>query len=270
MTKKIAALLALVAVAGLAAASALTVKQRQDTVTLHAERYTVGELFVVEGSALAPVPATLGALGVVGSPVEMTAANATARTPLVQDQWMYSVVVREANAGAVTGGQFSVELQLNGQSVGTVLASQNAADATAIEGIRASFGIGPTVDRSSLYYVVVKPYVPLGPTLSYTVRSNPNGNYTWVGVGGSIDGQVGPSIAAALGTTIQMTARNADGIAHNLGFRSGSALVNPPGWSPTITADGEEATLAWTPSAAGTYTYACQFHASMTGTITVT
>lgn len=270
MNKKLVVLAALVALAGFAAAASLTVKQRQDTASLYAERYTVGEMFTLEPSALAPVAASLPATGAQASPVEMASGFPSARTSLVQDHWMYSVVVKEPTSGAVGSGVFGIELQLDGASIGTVYATQGLAEAGAVEGVRASFDLGSTVGSSALYYIVVKPYVPTGPTIAATVRSNPNGNLTWLGVGGSIDSVVNPTISLALGSTFQLTAKNADGGTHNLGFKDAAGtLVNPPGWSANIDTTGAETTIAWTPPSAGSYTYRCQFHTGMVGTITV-
>lgn len=269
MNKRIMIATTLLVLAGFAAASALTVKQRQDTASLFAERYTIGDALAIDASLVAPVPFSQPAAGVPGSPVEMTSSLPDARTALTQDHWSYVVAVKEATAGALGTGQFVIELQIDGVTHASVHFAQQAAEPTSIEGVRAVFDIGNTLDASNLYYVVVKHYVPTGPTLDLLVRSNPNDNLTWLGVGGSIDGIVNPDLVMNAGSTLRLTARNADGGYHNIGIKNGGNLVSPPGWSGNIDTEGEEAVISWTPSGAGTYTYECQYHASMKGALRV-
>lgn len=272
MKKKIAVVIALLALAGFAAANALTVKQRQDTASLHAERYTVGQLFVIESSLLAPVSSAAPAAGTIDVPVEMGPAMPAARTALTQDHWAYSVTVKEATPGGVPSGAFAVELQKDGSTVGTAYVEQGFSDAAQVEGARVSFALGSTVGPSSLYYVLVKPYVPAGSLVSYSVRTAPDASNSaisrWFGVGGSINGLMNPELGLELGKTIRVTAVNDDGQTHNLGFKDSAGQV-VAGYTDNFGTDGQEVVLSWAPAAAGTYTYVCAFHASMTGNIVV-
>lgn len=267
MHKKIVALAALVAVAGLAAAAgALTVKQRSDTASLYAERYTVGELFVVDDSTLAPIVSTIGNAGVAGAPVELASPLADARVGLVQDQWAYRVKLKESSAGAVSAGQYVIELQVNGVALATLYIEQTTADANAVEGVLASFGLGPEIQTSSLYYVVVKPHTPTGPTAAFTVRSATGDQ--WVGVGGAIEGATNPTLNVPVGATLRLTARNGDGGYHNIGLRDaqGGQVV---AYTENIDATGEEQTLVWAGATAGTFTYRCAYHPDMKGQVAV-
>lgn len=276
MRNKIVVLLALVALTGFAAAGALTVKQRNEAASLYAERFSVGELFVFEASAISPVLADASAAGVVGSPVEMTSGPPGANTALVRDHWQYSVRIQEASIVGVTSGQFLIELQVDGATLPSpIVIGQATSEANAREGVVAAFDLGATILSSSLYYVAVKPYTPPTEIVSYTVRSGfESATNRWIGVGGPINDVFNPAISFAMGKTLSITARNTDGedpAPHNIGIKaSGSTTpISPPGWSSTIDADGEEVTISWTPASAGDYTYNCQYHSSMEGTITV-
>lgn len=175
----------------------------------------------------------------------------------------------EATPGAVAGGAFLVSLLVDGAPAGSVRVEQRDANPNALEGARVAFSLGPALQPSALYYVEVKPDLAGGPTVAFTVRSV--AGPAWQGAGGAIEGATNPALSLPLGGTLRLTARNADAGFHNVGLRDANGnLVTPPGWSDDIDATGEEVTLAWTPSAAGTFTYACRYHAAMTGTLTVT
>lgn len=259
-------LAALVAAAGIAAASAITVTQRTDTSSILAERFSLPQQFALDASTLAPAPAALGAAGTQGAPVELSAALPAARTAIARDHWVYAVAVKETQP--VAGGTFSLRLFVDNVPVGEVFVAQGSVDA-ATEGVLASFDLGASLSSDALYYVEVRPVVATGPTVSFTLRSNPNANLTWLGLGGAIDGIVNPDLPVALGSTVRLTARSADGALHNIGIRSGSTLVDPPGWSGNVESAADEATIAWTPGSTGTYSYRCQYHAGMTGTLRV-
>lgn len=263
-------LVGLLAIAGLVAASTFSVNQRADTATLFAERNSIGEGLVVESAPIWVTKAARGASGLQASPVELGAPGAEARPAIATDVWVYSVTLREASAASITSGVFVAELFIDEVSAGSVFVAQATADAAVVESVRLSFPIGPTLSTSALYYLVVKPFVQTGPTVTYTLQSTPSGDNTWTGVGGDIAGVVNPALTAAVGSTLQLVAKNGDGVTHDIGIKtSAGVLVNPPGWSPDIEAIGSEQTIAWS-AAAGTYTYLCKYHAStMKGTITV-
>lgn len=270
-TRGLPALFVVISLLGIVAASNLVVNQKTDTTSVYAERYSLTEQFTVGQSSVWVAKADRAASGVQGTPVELSAGLPEARSFLPTDQWVYSVPVTEASAGSVAGGNFTIELFVDELSVGKLFVTQQTADPAAIEGVTASFALGPIFSTSSLYYLVVKPFVQLGPTTTYTVESTPGGSLTWTGVGGAIDAQVNPTLTVPVGGTLRVTAQNADGITHDIGIKDASGtLVNPPGWSPDFESVGASQTIGWTPSAAGTYTYMCKYHAStMRGTITV-
>jgi hypothetical protein len=258
-----------VALGGVAAAATLTVQQRQEASALFAERVEVGEAFVIENGSFFPVAETLGGIGLPGAPIEL-AHDATVRTALSRDHWVYAVTVREAGAGLVTSGTYSLELFLDGRAMGVLHVTQAAADPAQVESVRAAFDVGTALAPASLYYVIVKPVGVAGPTISLTVRSNPNGNLTWVGVGSGTEGVVNPTLTLAAGSLLLLTGRNADDLTHDLGLKTaGNALVDPPGWTPDFDASGEEETLVWI-GISGTYTYQCRYHPTMKGTLVVT
>jgi hypothetical protein len=266
MSKRLLTALAVLAVAGVAAASAITVTQRTDIVNVFAERFTLRDQFVVSDSTILPAAAAATALGTQGSPVEITGTLAAARTALARDHWVYAVTVEENAVASVTAGTYQVRLLLDGAPVGTVFLSQASGEDAAVEGARVAFDVGSALSTDALYHVEVKPFIPAGPTVSVTVTSNPNGNLTWLGSGDVVN----PGVALTVGSTLQLTASNGDGGTHDIGIKtSGGALVDPPGWSPDIGAIGEHQTIAWTPGAAGTWTYVCKYHATMQGTIVV-
>lgn len=179
--------------------------------------------------------------------------------------------VKEALVDSLAGGAtaYAVSLFVDNAPAGTVYLEQRAPAAAAIEGARVTFDIGPSLSPSALYYVEVKPIAATGPTVSYTLRSiGPASAPKWEGITGA-SGE-NPALALAPGSTLRVTARNGDDGFHNIGLRDADGdSVDPPGWSDDITATGAEVTLAWSPTAAGTYSYACQYHPSMSGTLTV-
>lgn len=262
-----APLLAAVLLAGAAAAaaSAITVTQRTDVLNVFAERIDLSQKLVLGTGAILPAPSALGAT----APVELDAAMPAARTAILRDQWTYAVDVREASADALPSGAFVVSLLVDNAPAGAVRVEQRAANPGAIEGARVTFNLGAALQPSALYYVEVKPDAAGGPTVAFVVRSVAGPK--WEGVGGSIEGVANPSLSLPLGATLRLTARNADGGFHDVGIRdAGGSVVTPPGWSDDVDAAGEEVTLAWTPSAAGTYSYACKYHSSMVGALAVT
>lgn len=264
-----ATLVAVVAVAGFAAAAALTVKQRADTSAVAAERLTIGEDFLLEASTLWPAMESRGALGVLGAAVELTPDLTRARTALQRDHWVYEVVVKEMKPDSITSGIYAITLHLDEQAVGTIHVKQEFPLNTTIEGVRAQFSVGQAVAPSSLYYVVVRPVVETGPLVDYTVKSKEDGSLVWVGVGGAIDGQDNPTLTMAKGATLRLNGRNGDGVPHNLAIKNtAGAIVAGP--TPQFSQIGSGELLTFAPSAAGSFTYYCQLHpTTMKGTLTV-
>lgn len=266
-----AALVAALLAIGAVAAGSLSVTQKADTSSVFAERFAISEQFVVDASNVWVAKEAHAALGVQGSGIEMGASLPAARTVLRPDEWVYTVVVKEAGLATALGGDFTIELFVDEESAGRIFVAQAEPNHTVVEGVTASFAIGPGLSTSALYYVVVKPFVQVGPTIAFGVKSTPAGDLTWTGVGGTVEGVVNPGLTLTLGSTLRLTAANGDGILHNVGIKDASGtLMSPPGWSPDFESLGQQQTVSWTPTAAGTYTYLCKYHAAtMKGTITV-
>lgn len=269
-TNALAALAVVLIVAGAVTAANLTVNRRSDVSSLYAERFDVGERFTVTDPVIAPAALTRTALGVAESPAEIAGGNPEARTALTQDQWMYTVTVRESAVDSVATGRFTIELSLDGNSLGVLHVEQEIRQADTAEGVRASFAVGASLPQSGLYYLVVKPFVPTANTVEFVLESEPGGALRWIGRGGSIEGVQNPTLAAISGETLRLRAKNGDGLVHNIGIKSGATLINPPGWSTNIASTGDEIVIGWS-ALAGSYEYQCQYHpTTMKGTITVT
>jgi plastocyanin len=268
-THRILVAAGLLAVLGAAAAATLTVTQRTDTVNLFAERVTLKDQFALGTSTIAPAPAALAAVGTSGSPAALASPFAVARTAITQDDWVYAADVSENAPGSVSSGTYSATLTVDGNAAGTIyLIAGSSSNQT--EGVHASFDVGSALSPDALYAITVKPVLGTGPTVTFSLKSNPNGNLTWLGVGTPIDGETNPQLSIASGSLLQLTVTDGDGNTHAVGIRDGNGnLLDPPGNTPNIQATGDQQTLTWT-AVAGTYTYKCPYHASMVGTLVVT
>lgn len=271
MNRKILTVLAFLALAGVAAAGTLSVNQRIEKTALHAERYTLADSFVVDTSpGLSPAASTIPATG----PKELSPVFATLHSGAAQDAWVYTVIVKEVSVGAVPAGNYTIELQVDGVPYATLELKQEFAEPNQTEGVRASFGLGPSIGTSALYYVVVKPVLVNVPPIEYTLESKAATQslpLRWEGVGAPINGATNPTLNVTFGTPIRVTAKNGDAGLHNIGFVPSATSTTPiPGTSFTgnIPTSGE-VVITWTPGAAGTYYYRCQYHESMVGQVSV-
>lgn len=92
------------------------------------------------------------------------------------------------------------------------------------------------------------------PGLRYTLRSGiAEGRMVFIGVGGSIDGQVNPLLSAAEGQVVQVTLINGEGAEHDIVF----ADQGPAGTSSHIVGKGASTSIAFVASKAGDYLYYC-------------
>lgn len=92
------------------------------------------------------------------------------------------------------------------------------------------------------------------PGLRYTLRSGiAEGRMVFIGVGGSIDGQVNPLLSAAEGQVVQITLINGEGAEHDIVF----ADQGPAGASSHIVGKGASTSIAFVASKAGDYLYYC-------------
>jgi nitrite reductase (NO-forming) len=92
------------------------------------------------------------------------------------------------------------------------------------------------------------------PALRYTLRSGiAEGRMVFIGVGGTIDGQVNPLLSAAEGQVVQVTLINGEGAEHDIVF----AEQGPAGSSPHIVGRGASTNIAFVASKAGDFIYYC-------------
>src|SRR5262245_9083496 len=97
-----------------------------------------------------------------------------------------------------------------------------------------------------------RPSVSYIPDVRYTLRSGiAEGRMVFIGVGGTIDGQVNPVLSAAEGQVVQITLINGEGAEHDIVFPAQNAK------SARITARGASTTLAFRAEKAGDFTYVC-------------
>jgi nitrite reductase (NO-forming) len=92
------------------------------------------------------------------------------------------------------------------------------------------------------------------PGIRYTLRSGiGEGRMVFIGVGGTIDGQINPVLSAAEGQLVQVTLLNGEGAEHDIVF----ADQGPAGSSPHIVGRGASTNIAFVASKAGDYVYFC-------------
>jgi nitrite reductase (NO-forming) len=92
------------------------------------------------------------------------------------------------------------------------------------------------------------------PGLRYTLRSGiAEGRMVFIGVGGSIDGQINPLLSAAEGQVVQITLINGEGAEHDIVF----ADQGPAGTSSHIVGKGASTSIAFVATKAGDYLYYC-------------
>lgn len=269
--KVVTGLIVLTFLAGFAQA-AMLIYQNNTTVMLHAERYNVGDGFMVDSTDLFAADSDVAALGTQGAEVEMTAAFPAARTALVRDNWVYQVVLKEKTPSSGSSGVFTAQLIVSGVPVASnVFVKQSTLDA-AVEGVTIAWNLGVSVPDSPLFQVKLAPFVQVGPIVEYTLKSKADGSNVWEGVSpAAIAGANGPALSATVGDTVKITVQNADANTHNFRImNAGGATPIVAGPTPDINVPTDQQTLTWVPSAAGTYQYECQYHKStMTGAITV-
>ena len=92
------------------------------------------------------------------------------------------------------------------------------------------------------------------PGLRYTLRTGiAEGRMVFIGVGGSIDGQVNPLLSAAEGQVVQVTLINGEGAEHDVVFDD----QGPAGSSAHIVGKGASTSIAFPAAKAGDYVYFC-------------
>jgi nitrite reductase (NO-forming) len=92
------------------------------------------------------------------------------------------------------------------------------------------------------------------PGIRYTLRSGiAEGRMVFIGIGGTIDGQVNPVLSAAEGQLVQVTLINGEGAEHDIVFDG----QGPAGSSPHVFGKGASTNIAFVASKAGDYVYFC-------------
>ena len=92
------------------------------------------------------------------------------------------------------------------------------------------------------------------PDLRYTLRTGiAEGRMVYIGVGGTIDGQVNPILSAAEGQGVQVTLINGEGAEHDIVFADQEAAAR----SAHITGKGASTNIAFHAGKAGNYIYFC-------------
>ena len=92
------------------------------------------------------------------------------------------------------------------------------------------------------------------PSVRYTLRTGiAEGRMVFIGVGGTIDGQVNPVLSAAEGQGVQVTLFNGEGAEHDIVFADQEATAR----SPHITGKGSSTNIAFRAGKAGDYIYFC-------------
>src|SRR5262245_34368884 len=99
-----------------------------------------------------------------------------------------------------------------------------------------------------------QPTASYDPGVRYTLRSGiAEGRMVFIGVGGTIDGQVNPVLSAAEGQVVQITLLNGEGAEHDIVFAEQGQTAR----SSRITGKGTSTTLAFPALKAGDFLYFC-------------
>ncbi len=281
---------------------AVTVQVAEKRITIFSENVIVDSRLVVRSNGIGNAGNNIAAAGTTaGTAVEMANPSGVANTDILKDDYTYTVQIDEASTGAmpVSSTAFSIELYRDGVLLNTLYMAQATADNNKIEGTTAVFGLGRTVPPPGLYVIRIvdsgssAPPPPSGTTRTFNMDGN--AGVGWIpttATPGNADGSAyiavandrggtAPAIKMKAGETMVLVGRQMDGSPHNLALctqatatttnRCTTGLLAGP--SPTTAADGQTTTLTYaipsTVPANSYYTYFCQFHNRMTGTVTV-
>lgn len=218
--------------------------------------FVIGDAFVVADARISvaarDAPAT--------DAVELAVAGARGATALARDHWTLVVDVEEAAPARVLRGEYRASLAWNGLDRGAIAIAQRES-ANATERATLEFDLGSSLDPSSAYVLAITPVTTETPPVERALATA--SDLTWREAAAT-----NPTIDVPVGATLRITARNADGVFHNLAIAdaAGRVLAGP---TPSLAAEGDEATLAWTPPGPGRFAYLCQVHPAMKGAIDV-
>ena len=92
----------------------------------------------------------------------------------------------------------------------------------------------------------------LTPTVEFTLQGGIGSQgFEWVGVGGEIDGVRNPDLNVNVGDVVKVTIISTDGMQHDFAIDELEVLSEP------VTAQGEEVSVTFEVTAAGTFIYYC-------------
>ncbi|OKO84241.1 nitrite reductase [Bradyrhizobium sp. NAS80.1] len=129
-----------------------------------------------------------------------------------------------------------------------------AAPAPAAQNAQARGPAAPTTEAVPPTSPATAPGANYVPGLRYTLRTGiAEGRMVFIGVGGSIDGQVNPVLSAAEGQVVQVTLINGEGAEHDIVFDN----QGPAGSSAHIVGRGASTSIAFPAAKAGDYAYFC-------------
>ena len=135
------------------------------------------------------------------------------------------------------------------------LASTSSSGAAAPAAARAPAAAAPpAVAQATPPASANQPTSSYVPGLRYTLRTGiAEGRMVFIGVGGTIDGQVNPVLSAAEGQGVQVTLINGEGAEHDIVFADQEATAR----SAHITGKGASTNIAFRAGKAGDYIYFC-------------
>ena len=137
---------------------------------------------------------------------------------------------------------------------GTPVAAAPAAPAASAPAAKPAAPAAPTATPAPPATTPDQPVVSYLPGIRYTLRSGiAEGRMVFIGVGGTIDGQINPVLSAAEGQIVQVTLINGEGAEHDIVF----ADQGPAGTSPHVFDKGASTNIAFVASKAGDYAYYC-------------
>jgi plastocyanin len=253
-------LLAIVLVASVASGAPILVTSNTSLDVVHAERLDVTARFEVSDIALTIAPLDAPASGTV----EITEAMTPGGTAVQAKHAVYTATVREREPASVASGLFLVELARDDGAAAAVLLAQNVSDPAAREGARIAFDVGAPAG-AALFTLVVREAPEGSLQVDLTSGFDAALNYVWKGP----DGTVNPDVSSTTGREIRFHIVDGEGTSpHNIRVKDADGRV-VAGPSQDIENAGDEETLAWTPSAPGTYHYECRYHSTMKGQVTI-
>ena len=110
----------------------------------------------------------------------------------------------------------------------------------------------PTAAPAQSSAAVGQPAAAYVPDARYTLRSGiADGRMVYIGVGGTVDGQINPVLSAAEGQMVQIILTNGEGAEHDIVFPDQNAK------SPRIVGRGASTTIAFRATRAGDFAYLC-------------